>query len=628
MKEKQIAASVEGSKIFGITVPALPASELPIVSPDVSSYPNPAEYPLSQIERGLQHFADFVGGEAGVELVVTEPPQDVKTDFGMACHRLAKVYRKNPGQIAQDLAERLKGEQIPFVEHIESTTTGYLNFELDVPSFGNAVLKDIEARQSQYGYENLGNGKTVIIDCSSPNVAKYMSVGHLRSTVNGESLARIYRAGGYRVIRDNHLGDWGTQFGMLGRAKELWGDEIDRDMSDAEPVQKLYRLYVRMHEEIEKEKAENPEGESSLEKEGRAWFRNLESGDSTARALLKECTEQSMQEFQRVYDVLGSAYEYYLGESFYVPMLPSLISAFEHQGIAHTDERGVVVVEFPEEEKLHTLVIKKSDGSSLYSTRDLAGLVARTAWFHPDKILYVVGGEQRAYFKQVFSAFEKLAGDKTPELTHVTFGMVSLPEGKMSTRKGRVVFLEDVLNEAISRAKAKVQAGKNLTPEEVETVARQVGVGAVIFMDLGQSRDRNITFDWDKALSLEGNSGPYIQYAHARASSILRKAGEQNIVIDTDKDAIFTLPIESELIKHLGKFPGVIEQAIIDNESSIVSAYVQKLADLYNKFYSEAYILSDTDENRRNSRLRLTAACARVIKNALYLLGIEAPDKM
>jgi arginyl-tRNA synthetase len=310
-------------------------------------------------------------------------------------------------------------------------------------------------------------------------------------------------------------------------------------------------------------------------------------------------------------------------------MLPDVVDSLLKNKIAQTDEKGAVTVEFPKDKKINNLMIRKSDGASLYATRELATLTARTAWFNPDKILYVVGGDQKNYFNQVFTTFDQLTKEKKPHLEHVSFGMVSLPEGKMSTRKGRVIFLEDVLNEAISRARATAEkTNRNLTKDEIDQIARQTGVGAVIYLDLGQSRDRNIKFDWDQALSLEGNSAPYIQYSHARGESILRKAKEEGIEINLEQEAEFTLPTEVKLIKNLGKFPKVLTKAIEANEPSVVAEYVFKTADLYNQFYQEASILKESDASKRNSRLRLTAAATQVIKNGLNLLGIEAPDKM
>lgn len=630
-------------ELFGIHVPPLPQSEIPITRPDLERFPLPADYPWNRVQQDIGRNLALVK-DANFSLVPAPP--NVDADFATSTHALAKSLGQKPGEVAAKLADEINKHQIPQVANVKASDSGYVNFEIDTSSLGKEVLEAIEGMGNEYGHQNIGDGKTVVMDVSSPNVAKYMSVGHLRSTVIGESLARIYGSAGYIAIRDNHLGDWGTQFGMLGRARELWGEEIDKEIPDADPVQKLYRLYLRINDEVEVEKkndlerlrTEHPEepedvlakqATSALEQQGREWFSRLEKGDPQARALLDEVTAQSLQEFSRVYGLLGSDYEYYLGESFYVPMLKDVISAFQEREIAAKNEDGAVVIEFPEGSHLNRLVIQKSDGSSLYSTRDLAALVARTAWFDPDKILYVVGADQKAYFREVFAAFGELAQGESPELEHTYFGMVSLPEGKMSTRKGRVVFLEEVLREATARAKAKVtDSNRDMSEEEAETVARQVGVGAVIYMDLRQSRKRNIKFDWDEAMSFEGNSAPYIQYAHARAKSLLRKAKAVGVAIDHETDPEFDLPIEAELVKQLSQFPAAIAEAIGANEPSVVAAYTYRVAELFSRFYKEAGVLNEKDPIKRNARLRLASASAQVIKNGLNLLGIEAPEKM
>lgn len=625
-------------RAFGVSVLPRPESDIPIVSPDILNFPGTKAYPWMRVKESLQAQADETAKNAGddVKLKLTSAPPGVEADFAVATHPLARILRKPPVVIAEDVAENFNAaqpEQRGLIREA-SALKGFVNFEIDPKPFGNAALSQIEEMGDRYGEVNIGDGKTVVIDSSSPNVAKFMGVAHLRSTAIGESLARIYQKTGHEVIRDNHLGDWGTQFGMLGRAYELWGDEIE----GADTVKGLYTLYVRMHQEIEKEKADakaaGAEGpiETSLEREGRAWFQRLEQGDPQASELLKWATEQSVKEFQRVYDLLGSKFEFTLGESAYVSMLPSLYQTLHERGIATKDERDALVINFPEDQKLDRLVVQKSDGASLYSSRDLATLVARTAWFKPDKILYVVGGDQKYYFRQVFAAFDKLVegqDEKTPDVEHIPFGMMRLPDGKMSTRRGRVVFLEDVLKDSIQKAREKIdQTDRGLSDAEADEIARQVGVGAVIYSDLSQGRERDIVFDVDKALSLESNSAPYIQYAYVRARSILRKAEETDVRIDTHQQASFTADAEQDLIKHLAQFPQSIMAAQGENQPSNIAEYVYKTADLFNQLYNKLPILSEDDQNHRNSRLRLTQAASQVIKNGLYLLGIEAPEKM
>lgn len=618
--------------LSAINVPHLPESMIPLESPDLKQFKASDDYIFPRVRSEITAITQDLNLRYDVKLKPEEPPRGVAADIAIACQRLAGVLRKAPDIIARELAAELESQKSvdgmeSFIKKI-TAEKGYINFELDAQNLGSEILTEIENDGENYGRQNIGDGKTVVIDCSSPNVAKFMSVGHLRSTVIGESLARIYKAGGYKVIRDNHLGDWGTQFGMLGRAHELWYDEIKAE--GGSEIQTLYQLYVKINEEVEKEKGSNAEKESVLATEGREWFKRLEQGDPKAMELLKWATTESLAEFQHIYDKLGVNFEYMMGESYYIGMVPQLIDFMMKKGVATQDEKGAIVVEFDDEKK-NRLVVQKSDGSSLYSTRDLATIIARKKWFNPDKILYVVGGDQREYFEQVFEAFRKLEDDKDQptHLEHVSFGMISLPEGKMSTRKGRVVFLGDVLDEGIERAEAKLRSSdRDLPDEEIEATAQQIGVGSVIYFDLGHARERNIKFNWDEALSMEGNSAPYIQYSHARAESVLRKAEEQEIAIDRDVVPTIELVSEVALIKHLGKFPEAISKSLNLNEPSVVGEYVYRTADLFNQFYREAPLVVEKDADKRNSRLRLTQATAQVLRNGLNLLSIKTPARM
>jgi arginyl-tRNA synthetase len=643
-------------QFLGIDIPPLPHPDIPIVPPDIERFPYASDYPLARIKAEVLAKATQALGvknDATVLTVGYTPDHIQSADITLACQKAVKGINKPLQEVTKTIADHLShlGDALS----VEPTSNGYVNIELDPAKIAHAVLHGIETMGDHYGEQNIGNGETAVIDLSSPNIAKHMSIGHLRSTVIGESLARIYNKAGYRVIRDNHIGDWGTQFGMLGRAYELWGNEIAELKNPETQVEGLYQLYVRMHEEIEKQKATNPEKPSALEQEGRDWFKKLETGDRDAKNMYEWALQLSFEEFDRVYDKLGSQFEYTLGESQYEKMLPSIASAIEAKGIAQELDGGALVVvfektsgdkplaiippstkpeDFPDKRQLETLVIRKSDGTSLYATRELATLAARTAWFNPAEIVYVVGGEQKEYFRQVFKAFRTWAEDKTPKLVHVPFGMITLPEGRMSTRKGKVIFLEDVLKESILRAKAKInQEERNLTEEEVDTIARQVGVGAVKFMDLGQGRERNIKFDWDTALSFDQNSSPRIQYAHARAKSILRKAEESGITLDTQKEPVMSelpeeIKAEKQLVMQMGKFPEVIASSLETHEPSHIAQYLSALTDTYNTFYRKVPVLKESDPDKMNTSLRLTAASAQVLKNGLHLLGIEAPDKM
>lgn len=622
---------------LGINVSPLPNSIISIIRPDLTKTPRSNQYVWASLKEQLKsHILSLNSAltETGVQII--EPPSKIHADLTVVCHEMARILRKNPVQIAQELTSGFNQNPNPEAIKQADAQNGYLNFQLSPDTFTSQVITEIETYRNRYGEQNIGAGKTTVIDCSSPNVAKYMSVGHLRSTIIGESLTRIHKARGYTVIRDNHLGDWGTQFGMLIRAHELWSQDYEELHDNTNPVQGLYKLYVRIHDEVEKEKAAerqrlgDPEAEmeTQLEKEGKKWFQRLENGDEEALKLLRWATKQSLSEFQKVYDLLGSSYEYMLGESFYISMLPAVLQYMRERGIATLDETGAMIVDLSER-KLGRLVVQKSDGTSLYATRDLATLVARCAWFQPASILYVVGEDQQEYFQQVFATFDKMTDTKRPHLEHIHFGMIKLPEGKMSTRAGRVIFLTDVLDEAIERARQKIsEINKNLSPEEKETIARQVGVGAVVFFDLGQNRERSISFDWDKALSFTGYSAPYIQYAHARMSALLRRAQEEKVELRTDLPIQVIDPSEFLLIKQLSKFPEAVALAGARNSPDIIADHVYRTANLFNDVYKKVSVFNEPDVGIKNTRLRLTQAAARVVKKGLNLLCIEAPERM
>lgn len=645
---------VDRAKNFqGIPIPELPEPLMPVTSP--KGLLAPEQYSWIRIKGALQRNADRLALDNGIDkLTITEAPTSTGADLALPCFTLAKSMRKSPQVIASELAAE-SAQRTPSHDISSSESAGpYLNYHLNYARIGNEVVQQIEQMGPDYGKQDLGHGETVVVDFSSPNVAKSMSIAHLRSTVIGDSICRINEATGHTVVRDNHLGDWGTQFGMLGRAYDLWADDVPEIKDGTNPIMGLYKLYVKMHDEIAAEKKilqadvqleihqihevggavpgflkkELKDPETQLEKEGRAWFKNLEDGDPEAEELRSWATELSVTEFKRVYGMLGTKFNYELGEGFYVPMLPDVVSAMSEKGLTKTTDDSAVEVDL-EDRGMENLVIQKRDGASLYATRDLATLAARTAWFNPSRIVYVVGGEQTEYFQQLFTSFDKLAEGKGPEVEHVSFGMMSLTSGKMSTRKGRVVFLEEVLNEAIDRASEKIlEAGRGVAPEDVEQTAQAVGVGAVIYSDLGQSRERNIKFDLEKALSFDGQSAPYIQYARARTEAVLDRAENMGIQISTDTDIQIQTPAEKLLVKQLAKFPEAIQKAFEANQPSIVAQYTYDLADSMNNFYRVDKIVNPEDPETTNGRLRLTAAAGQVIINGLNLLGITSPSKM
>jgi len=640
-KSGERTSAIDFQKL-GISVPDLPQPLLPVEKPNLVDLPKPSDYVYLATHAILEDAVKRLGEGTKIKPILdNNPPSEARADFSIPCHPLASIFRKPPQSIAEEVAEEVA--DLPNIRETRAVN-GFVNIEIDPNSLGNQVLHEIEVLGKDYGRQNIGNGNTVVIDCSSPNIAKEMSIGHLRSTIIGESLARIYRAAGYTVVRDNHLGDWGTQFGMLGEAYGRWKDEVAGLIDGPDPVKGLNKLYVKMNDAIAREGGK----ESALYESGKRWFQRLEQGDPQAIALWRWATSLSLTEFQRVYDLLGTKYEYVLGESQYVDMLSDIVRSMVDNRVATKDAEGTTTVHFADE-KLGKLVVQKSDGTSVYATRDLAALAARTEWFNPERILYVVGGEQKFYFQQLFEAFSILTGGKGPQVDHVSFGMVKLGKEKMSTRKGRVVLLEDLLTESIRRAKEKIlqsqgEKGKIFTDDEIDAVAKQVGVGAVVFLDLAQSRERQIALDveeelsedgtailkpdWDKILSFEGNSAPHIQYAHARARSILGRAHEIGMSVDTSQPSSFETQVEESLIKQLGRFPAIIQQALTQNEPYLVSDYAYRVADLFNQYYKQEKVISEPDPGKRNDRLRLTAAAAQVIENSLELLCIEAPEKM
>jgi len=484
-----------------------------------------------------------------------------------------------------------------------------------------------------------GEGKTVVVEFSSPNIAKPFGVGHLRSTVIGHALARIYEALGYRVVRINHLGDWGTQFGKEIAAYKRWGDP---ERIKANPIPELLALYVRFHEEAE----QNPE----LEEEGRAWFKKLEEGDREARELWQWFVDESLKAFRQTYRLLGVEFDHYTGESFYTDQIPRVVDALREKGLLQESE-GAWVVDLSEREMPPCLILK-ADGTSIYATRDLAAAIYRHEQFGFEKMLYVVGAEQTLHFRQVFAVLEKMGHAWASRCEHVPFGLMQIEGKKMSTRKGRVIFLEEVLQEAVERAEAIIQE-KNPSLPDRQVVARQIGVGAVIFHDLKTNRIHNVNFSWDEVLNFDGETGPYVQYTYARTQSVLRKAralregadareattaggdgvnAAGDAAIAGDQAGAWDAPwLEHskawEVCLHLLQFGKAVERAAAGNEPSQVARYLLDLCQLYNRFYHDERILVE-DAQEREAKLRLTEAVGQVLKRGLYLLGLEAPPQI
>ncbi len=541
-------------------------------------------------------------GERNIYL--EKPPENIDADIAFPCFFLAKTRGKNPVEVAKDIAFKIEPEG--YIKKVEASGP-YVNFLFDWTVLGNELLRTVLKQKEKYGSSALGKGKTVVIDYSSPNIAKPLTVGHLRSTIIGHSLYRIFKFLGYRVIGDNHLGDWGTQFGKLIYAYKKWGSE---EKLRTMPIQHLLELYVRFHKEAET----NPE----IEEFGRMEFKKLEEGDRENLKLWKKFKEFSIKEFNKIYTRLGVEFDYMLGESEYLDGSKRIISRALKLGVAKKS-KGAVIIEF---EDMPPLLIQKSDEATLYQTRDLATLEYRMRKFKPEKILYVVGSEQSLHFKQVFRAAEMLGIKHTG--VHVNFGLMSLPEGKMSTRKGRVVFLEDLLDKAVDMAK-KIIEEKNPCLKGKTRIAERVGIGAVKYNDLSRDRVKDIKFDWRNALCFEGNTGPYLQYTYVRASSILRKSGIKQF--KSFDAGLLKSEREVSLLRKIFLFPEIVENSANDYKPHYIANYAYELASSFNDFYESVPVLK-AEKDLKISRLALTECIKIVLRNALWLLGIEVMERM
>ena len=540
--------------------------------------------------------------------LIEVPPNKEMGDFAFPCFKLAKVFRKAPNMIAADLAENIEAKgAISKVMPLG----GYVNFFVNKSQLAKTVINDVLTKKEKYGHTDLGQEKAVVIDFSSPNIAKPFHIGHIRTTVIGNALYKIYDSQGYNVVRVNHLGDYGTQFGKLIVAFKLWGS---KEAVEANPIPELLKLYVKFHEEAE----QKPE----MEDEARAWFTKLENGDEEAKALWQWFRDESLKEFARVYDLLDIEFDSYAGESFYSDKMGVVIDQLKEKGLL-VQSQGTNVVDL-EEFNMPPALITKNDGSTLYMTRDLAAAIYRKNTYDFDKCIYVVGSQQSLHFQQLFKVLELMGYEWSKDLIHVPFGMVALEEGTMSTRKGRVVFLEDVLKQAVEKTK-EIVLSKNPNAKNVEQIAKQVGVGAVVFQELSNSRIKDYTFSWSRTLSFEGETGPYVQYTHARCCAVLRKA-EEEVTADINYD-LLSEGDGAEVLKVIGSFNKAILAAMRKNEPHIITRFVLDLAQAFNKFYHDNPILVD-DVEVRKARLALVAATRQTIENALALLGMHAPERM
>jgi len=537
--------------------------------------------------------------------LLEQPKSSDLGDIAFPAFSLAKIERKAPQAIAADIAEKIDAS------HFEKVvaTGPYVNFFLDKSKISDHVIKSVIEAGADYGQQDEGHGGNITIDLSSPNIAKPFSVGHLRSTVIGDALSNIFRKMGYNTIKINHLGDWGKQFGLLMVAYKKWGS---KEAVEANPIDELLKLYVRINAEIENDPA--------LDEEGRLWFKKLEDGDPEATELWQWFRDESLVEFNRIYKLLGVEFDSLNGEAFYNDKMDEAVQILEDKGLLK-ESKGASIVEL-DDVNLPPAMIKKSDGATLYITRDIATAIYRARTYNFVKNIYAVGQEQSNHFRQLKAVLKKMGFDWSDDMIHVDFGLVTKNRQKLSTRKGNIILLEPTLQEAISRAKAQIEE-KNPELENKEEVAHAVGVGAVKFYDLKTDRRNGYDFDLEAMVSFEGETGPYVQYAYARIQSILRKA---NFTPSADATYSLSDPESWEIIKLLQDFARVVKRAAENYDPSLIAKYAINLAQAFNKYYAHTRILDESPE--RDSRLALSYSTAVVLKEALRLLGVEAPEKM
>ena len=552
------------------------------------------------------------GGDIGlnseeIKNLIEIPPQENMGDYSFPCFQLAKTLRKNPAQIAGELVDSLEIEEFSEIKNIGP----YINFFLNREKFQNEVVNTILDKKDDFGKSDMGKGKTVVIDFSSVNIAKPFHIGHIRSTVIGDALRNIHEFLGYNTIATNYIGDYGTQFGTMIAAYKLWGDD---DKLNAHPIQELLNLYVRYNTEA----SENEEMMDVARKE----FKKLEEGEEEATRLWSWFKEISFKEFDRVYKLLDIDFDNYNGESYHSEYIPEVIEELKEKNLL-VESDGAQIIDLSQFDLPPSIIIK-SNGSSAYVTRDIATAINRKKEYNFDENLYVVATQQNLHFQQLFKILELMGYDFAKDCKHIPFGMVSLKDQTLSTRKGQVVFLEDVLNKAIDKTKEIIKDRED-TVDDVEETARVVGIGAVKFQELYNNRIKDYVFDWDEVLNFDGETGPYVQYTYARAKSVLRKAGLSEVgKLDIEK---ITSDDEFSLAKKLAGFEDVVIKAKEKYEPSLITRHLTDIASSFNKFYNSSKIMVD-DEKLKEERLALTYATSIVIKSGLAILGIKTVEKM
>lgn len=558
------------------------------------------------IYNSLKDVGNLTISPEQVQQMVEIPKNSQLGDFAFPTFRLAKQLHQAPVEIAQNLAKDVDSSQFTQV----CAQGPYVNFFLQRKDIASTTIKEVMEQKNNFGSSSIGENAYIPIDMSSPNIAKPMSMGHLRSTVIGNSIALILNKLNYHPVKINHLGDWGTQFGKLMVAYKKWGSEAD---VKKDPITNLQKYYVKFHK-LDKE---HPE----LDEEAREWFKKLENGDEEATQLWQWFRSESLKSFMKIYDELGITFDSYNGEAFYNDKMDEILDLLEHKGLLQ-ESKGAEIVDLGPD--MPPALIKKSDGATLYITRDLAAALYRKRTYHFKKSLYVVGSEQSNHFEQLKAVLEKMGFTWAKDIEHIKFGLITTNGKKLSTREGRVILLENVLHDSVQLAQEQIEE-KNPTLTNKEQVAHAVGVGAVIFHDLKNNRTDSFDFNLEDVVRFEGETGPYVQYTHARAMSILRKAGSQAqdeaAVFDTDVD-----DVTWDILKHLANFPETVQQAAQLREPSVIAKYALHLAKSFNHYYAQTKVLVDDDQLA--ARLNLVQAVAIVLKEALRLLGVQAPDEM
>lgn len=556
-------------------------------------------------------------GKDEIDNLLSVPPNPKMGNYAFPCFKLGQDA-KGAADLLKEKIEGSEKKKLPKFLHKVEVAGPYLNFYISPKIIAEQTLTTIFQQKEKFGEQNLGKNKSIVIDFSSPNIAKPFGIGHLRSTVIGSSLYNIHNALGYKCVGVNHLGDWGTQFGKLILAYKMWGDE---NQLKKDPIKNLLKLYVKFHEEAEKD--------DDLNEKAREEFKKLEDGNKDSLAIWEDFKSLSLKEFKRLYDVLNVEFDSYHGEAFYNDKMEKTILELEKK-VPTTISEGALIIDL-ETYKMPPVLLKKSNGSTTYHTRDLAAVMYRLKHYKPHKLLYVVGSEQKLHFRQLFKVLH-LAGYGEDQFAHVDFGLFQFPEGKMSTRKGKVIFLEEVLDKAISLAEQIIE-NKNPNLKNKKKIAKMVGIGAIIFADLSNDRVRNINFDWDRMLSFEGETAPYLQYTHARSCSILRKAKKDHKINLNDKLVkeikfdLYDSEEEQNLIKHLEKYPEILVRVAESYKPHHLAMYLITLAQKFNEFYHKHPVISERDQQMK-ARLLLVDSVRQVLENGLGLLGIQAPDEM